>query len=131
VAQLGELGYPTDAVVDAEAFFEMEKAEPVVVDQVTEADFIVVNKLDQVDAKRLEKLRKTLARMNARAHRIETSFGAVSSDLLFATGVRALWERSRSSMMKSHTHFDECDQSNNFMFPICQKIVKENHIGIR
>ncbi len=124
VAQLGELGYRTDAVttvVDAESFFEMEKAEPVVSDQIAEADFIVVNKLDRVHAKRVEKLRKALARINDRAHRIETSFGAVSSDLLFATGVRALRERSRSSTLKTHAHSDEIGS---FVFETGEKLIR-------
>lgn len=112
VAQLNELGYRTDAVttvVDAASFFAMEKAEPVVAEQVAEADFLVMNKLDLVDAANLEKLRKTLSRLNPRAHRIETTFGAVASDLLFATGVRALRERARLSPEVRQAHPDTID----------------------
>lgn len=112
VARLDELGYRTDAVttvVDAENFFRMDKAEPIVSVQVAEADFLVINKLDRVDVLRLEKLRKTLGRMNSRAHRIETSYGAVASDLLFATGVRALRERSRPATVQGHPHPNEID----------------------
>jgi G3E family GTPase len=112
VAQLDELGYRTDAVttvVDAETFFSMEKAEPVVAEQVAEADFLVMNKLDLVDAAILEKLRRMLARLNPRAHRIETTFGAVASDLLFATGIRALRERARSSPEGPRSHPDTID----------------------
>jgi G3E family GTPase len=109
VAQLDELGYRTDAVttvVDAETFLAMQKTEPVVADQVAEADFLVMNKLDRVDAAILEKLRRRLVRLNPRAHRIETTFGAVASDLLFATGIRALRERARKSPEDSHLHPD-------------------------
>ena len=112
VAQLNELGYRTDAVttvVDAETFLAMEKAEPVVSEQVAEADFLVINKRDRVDAKDIDVLRKRLTRRNPRAHRVETSFGAVESDLLFATGVRALRERARSSPIGSRAHSDEID----------------------
>lgn len=109
VSQLDELGYRTDAVttvIDAETFFRMEKAEPVIAEQVAEADFLVMNKLDRVDAAILEKLRKTLSRLNPRAHRIETTFGVVASDLLFATGVRTFRERARLSPEGPHLHPD-------------------------
>ncbi|MBI3812703.1 MAG: GTP-binding protein [Nitrospirae bacterium] len=112
VAQLDELGYRTDAVttvVDAETFFRMEKAEPVIAEQVAEADFLVMNKLDLVEAAILEKLRKTLSRLNPRAHRIETTFGAVASDLLFATGVRVFRERARLSPEGPDLHQDKID----------------------
>jgi len=112
VAQLDELGYRTDAVttvVDAETFIGMERAEPVVAEQVEEADFLVLNKRDLVKAVVLEKLRRRLDRLNPRAHRIETTFGAVPSDLLFATGIRSLRERARKSPIEVHLHPDPID----------------------
>jgi G3E family GTPase len=105
VSELATLGYRTDAiitVVDVEQFPRMMDAEPVVADQVADADFVVLNKLDLADASQLKKVRRAVSGINHRAHIVETSFGKVNSDLLFATGVRALRQTSNSR----HSHPD-------------------------
>jgi G3E family GTPase len=56
--------------------------------QVEAADFLVVNKVDLVDAADLVRVEKRLGRLNARAERLRTVRGAIGSEVLFATGWR-------------------------------------------
>ena len=72
--------------------------------QIEGADFLVVNKLDLVDAGRLGRLERRLGRMNPRAERFRTVRGAIDSELLFATGVATYRERARRS--SDHMHGD-------------------------
>ncbi len=71
--------------------------------QIDAADFLVVNKLDLVDAAQLARVEKRLARMNRRAERLRTVRGALDSDVLFATGVATYRERARASSDHLHT----------------------------
>lgn len=72
--------------------------------QIAAADFLVVNKLDLVDARTLGRVERRLARMNARAERFRTVRGAIDSELLFATGVATYRERARQA--SDHLHGD-------------------------
>jgi len=65
--------------------------------QIEAADFLVINKVDLVDASELTRVEKRLDRLNARAERFRSVRGAVDSDVLFATGVAAFRTRSRTS----------------------------------
>ena len=97
VAELGNLGYRTDAIiaiVDAEQFLSMRKTEPILTAQVEHADFIVVNKVDLTGTTQREETRLALAKINRRAHLIETTYGRIGTDLLFATGVGRLRQSS-------------------------------------
>src|SRR5437867_3809717 len=74
-------------VVDA-ANVERQLAETKVARaQIEAADFLVVNKLDLVDAPDVARLERRLAKLNPRAERMKTVRGALDSDVLFATGV--------------------------------------------
>src|SRR6266446_1249914 len=53
--------------------------------QIEAADFLVVNKLDLVDAPAVARLERRLAKLNPRAERMKTVRGALDSDVLFAT----------------------------------------------
>jgi G3E family GTPase len=64
--------------------------------QVEAADFLVVNKVDLVDAADLVRVEKRLGRLNARAERLRTVRGAIGSEVLFATGVATFRERARN-----------------------------------
>jgi G3E family GTPase len=72
--------------------------------QVEAADFLVVNKIDLVDAPALARVEKRLARLNARAERLRSVRGAVDSEVLFATGVATYRERARAA--SAHLHDD-------------------------
>jgi len=72
--------------------------------QIEAADFLVVNKLDLVDAAALERVEKRLGKLNRRAERLRTVRGAIDSDVLFATGVATYRERARAA--SSHLHDD-------------------------
>src|SRR5919198_408951 len=84
-------------VVDA-ANVERQLAETAVARaQIEAADFLVVNKLDLIDAPALPRLERRLAKLNPRAERMKTVRGALDSDVLFATGVAAFRERARAA----------------------------------
>ncbi len=91
-------------VVDA-ANVERQLAETKVARaQIEAADFLVVNKLDLVDAPAVARLERRLAKLNPRAERMKTVRGALDSDVLFATGVAAFRERARAG--SDHLHAD-------------------------
>ena len=91
-------------VVDA-ANVERQLAETQVARaQIEAADFLVVNKLDLVDAPAVARLERRLAKLNPRAERMKTVRGALDSDVLFATGVAAFRERARAG--SDHLHAD-------------------------
>jgi len=91
-------------VVDA-ANVERQLAETEVARaQIEAADFLVVNKLDLVDAPAVARLERRLAKLNPRAERMKTVRGALDSDVLFATGVAAFREHARAG--SDHLHAD-------------------------
>jgi G3E family GTPase len=72
--------------------------------QIEAADFLVVNKIDLVDARALAAVERRLAKRNPRAERFRTARGAIDSELLFATGVATYRERARAA--SGHLHGD-------------------------
>jgi len=75
--------------------------------QIEAADFLVVNKLDLVDAAAVPRLERRLAKLNPRAERLRSVRGAVESEVLFATGVATFRERARAG--SDHLHRDGID----------------------
>ncbi len=116
ISELSSLGYPTDAVitmVDAEHFLNLLKVEPVVSDQVAEADFLVINKVDRVTPDQIARTKRKLSRLNRRAHQIESTQGRVPSAVLFATGIGLL----RKSSGRPHAHSNGADEIEHFVLP--------------
>jgi len=74
--------------------------------QIAAADFLVVNKIDLVEAADLARVEKRLARMNSRALQLRSVRGALDSDLLFATGVATFRERAKQAPASDHLHQD-------------------------
>lgn len=100
IAELTNLGYRTDAliaVVDAEQFLSLSEVEPVMIEQVIEADFIVLNKIDLAGPRQRDKLRHTLKKLNRRALLVETVFGRIGTDLPFATGMSRFRKLTKTS----------------------------------
>lgn len=75
-------------VVDAEGFAASASAARVVRSQVSAADFIVVNKVDLCDPRRLGRVHSRLRRWNRRARVFDAVRGAVDCNLLFGLGIR-------------------------------------------
>ena len=75
--------------------------------QVEAADFLVVNKVDLVDAAALARVEKQLDRLNSRAERLRSERGMVDADVLFATGVATFRERARTG--SGHLHNDRIE----------------------
>jgi G3E family GTPase len=75
-------------VVDAESFSASARAARVVRSQVSAADFIVVNKVDICDPRRLARVHSRLRRWNRRARVFDAVRGAVDCNLLFGLGLR-------------------------------------------
>ncbi len=93
ISDLSRAGVRTDAVisvVDAEQIQKVCKDHLAAVGQIEAADFIVINKIDCVTEKRLEKVTKTLRKLNPRAVLFPTSYGHVDQDVLFATGTASI-----------------------------------------
>jgi G3E family GTPase len=100
IAELTNLGYRTDAliaVVDAGQFLSLVESEPVMMEQVMEADFIVLNKIDLASPRQRDKVRHVLRKLNRRASLVETVFGRIETDLLFATGMSRLRKATKTS----------------------------------
>jgi G3E family GTPase len=96
-------------VVDAESFSASARAARVVRSQVSAADFIVVNKVDLCDARRLGRLRSRLRRWNRRAQVLDAVRGAVDCDLLFGLGLRRYrgqGEAGTAVARAGHLHVD-------------------------
>ncbi len=74
--------------------------------QVTAADFLLVNKIDLVDAERLTKVERRLTKLNPRALQLRSLRGAIESEILFATGVATYRERAGTRATSSHLHQD-------------------------
>jgi len=81
-------------VVDAENVERFLGETEVAGAQIAAADFLVVNKTDLVTPAAVARVRKRLARLNARALQFETVRGAIGADVLFATDVAAHRERA-------------------------------------
>lgn len=96
--QLGQSGLSLDAlitVVDAEQVTGMHADSTVTARQIEAADFLVLNKLDLVDAPQRRRVERHLHRLNDRALLVPAIYGQVQTDILFGTGVRAYRERLR------------------------------------
>ncbi len=62
--------------------------------QVEAADFLIVNKLDLVGERELDRLVRRLRKLNPRAEVFTTVRGAVDAEVIFATGVASYRERA-------------------------------------
>jgi cobalamin biosynthesis protein CobW len=80
-------------VVDAANLEKMAKEASVVVDQIEAADFVVLNKTDLVTPRELERAKKRIRKSNDRALMLETTYGALDADVLFATSASTHRER--------------------------------------
>jgi cobalamin biosynthesis protein CobW len=80
-------------VVDAANVEATSKEASVVVDQIEAADFVVLNKTDLVTPRELERAKKRVRKHNGRALMLETTYGALDADVLFATSASAHRER--------------------------------------
>jgi len=94
VSELALAGVRTDAVittVDAEWIERLCKESVAAIQQVEQADFIVLNKIDLVSPRRLRRVERLVRKLNHRALLLPTTYGQVDAGLLFATGAGASW----------------------------------------
>ena len=93
------IGLHLDAVITVVDAANVERAladTEVAGAQIAAADFLVVNKTDLVAPHDVARVRKRLARLNARAWQLESVRGAIEADVLFATDVAAHRERAHA-----------------------------------
>ncbi len=88
-------------VVDAANVERWLHEAEVVATQIAAADFLVVTKTDLVTPSDVARVRKRLARMNARALQLTSVRGALDADVLFATDVAGHRERGRQGRATS------------------------------
>ena len=94
--EIRNIGLRLDAiitVVDAANVERAMKEASVVRDQIEAADFLVLNKTDLVTPRELKKIEKRVRRLNGRALALETTYGALDAEVLFATSAGAHRER--------------------------------------
>lgn len=87
-------------VVDAANVERASKEASVVADQIEAADFVVLNKTDLVTPRELRRAEKRVRRHNSRALMLETTYGALDAEVLFATSASA--HRERLDHAKAH-----------------------------
>jgi cobalamin biosynthesis protein CobW len=109
--EIRNIGLRLDAiitVVDAANVERAMKEASVVRDQIEAADFLVLNKTDLVTPRELKKVEKRIRRMNGRALALETTYGALDAEVLFATS--ASTHRERLDRARAHVCGDShCD----------------------
>ncbi len=94
--EIRNVGLRLDAVitvVDAANVEHTMKEASVVRDQIEAADFLVLNKTDLVTPRELKRVEKRVRKMNRRALTLETVYGALDAEVLFATSAGSHRER--------------------------------------
>lgn len=94
--EIRNVGLRLDAiitVVDAANVLTTMKEASVVGDQISAADFIVMNKTDLVTPRELRKAERRVRWRNGRALTLETTYGALDAEVLFATSASIHRER--------------------------------------
>lgn len=118
--ELRGIGLRTDSVitmVDAENFLRTSGESEIAREQVETADFLVLNKTDLAGAARLDEAEKHLRRLNSRALIFRTRFGALETDLLFASSARRYRGVADPTRTLEHVHAPE----NGFESFVCQE----------
>ena len=110
--EIRNIGLRLDAiitVVDAANVERAMKEASVVRDQIEAADFLVLNKTDLVTPRELKKVEKRIRRMNGRALALQTTYGALDAEVLFATSASTHRERldRASAHVCSDSHCDD------------------------
>ena len=108
--RLRTFGYNIESVVtvvDAMNFPGETAVRQTIENQIRPADFLVLNKVDEVDGNSLREITRAIADLNPRAHLVPTNYGRADARLLFTAGARkgnkAALEGTQSS---SHVHHD-------------------------
>jgi cobalamin biosynthesis protein CobW len=100
-------------VVDAANVLTTMKEASVVADQLEAADFVVMNKTDLVTPRELRKIERRVRRRNRRALMLETTYGALDAEVLFATSASVHRERlDRTGAHGAGAHAGECHDPN-------------------
>ncbi len=98
--EIRNTGLRLDAIitmVDSANVLNTMREASVVRDQIEAADFLVMNKTDLVTPRERRKVQRHVRRVNRRALALETTFGALDAEVLFATSASAHreWLESR------------------------------------
>ena len=99
-------------VVGADVSDRFEEQVMLATQQLAAADFVVLNKRDLLTERQMRRVEKFVRRRNRRALVLPTEFGRVSTDMLFATGVRRFRDTaaapggSPAEQQSSHLHED-------------------------
>lgn len=107
VGELRGIGLRTDSVitvVDAENIFRHLNESASAVDQIENADFLLLNKTDLIRAAELEKAERKLTTLNGRALIFRSQYGAIDTDLLFACSARRYRELTTVRQDPEHAH---------------------------
>ena len=108
--EIRNVGLRLDAivtVVDAANVERTIKEASVVSDQIEAADFLVMNKTDLVTPHELKRAEKRVRKLNKRALMLETTYGALDAEVLFATSASTHRER----LDHERKHAETCHES--------------------
>lgn len=104
LSELATLGVRVDSVVTLVDATQIRKGShkiPTIIQQIEEADFIVINKIDLVSNRELDAIQHYLEEINCRALQLPTQYGQVNHEILFATGTSFKRKDADTSPLKS------------------------------
>jgi len=125
IAQAGLALDAVTTVVDAANFERSARECAVARRQVEAADFLVVNKVDLVDPRRLERVRKALAGWNPRALVTECERGRVTTDLPFGTSTRRFRAHAAGRPSPPSIPHLDADRIESFTYRSCHPLDRD------
>jgi len=97
-------------VVDAEQVLDLNgNNEKLAIDQIEAADIVVVNKVDLVTARQLQRVRLWIQNISPLARLIETNYGQVPMELIFDVGEFSRVVAEKTAHNHEHDHTDHSE----------------------
>jgi len=110
VGRLRTFGYNIESVVtvvDAITFPGTTATREIIENQIRPADFVVLNKANDVDENRLSEIEDAIVELNPRAHLLLTNYGRADPQLLFTAGANKRKKTApEAEQLSSHDHHD-------------------------
>ncbi len=128
--EVRNVGLRVDAVItviDGEHIRRHYKETVVARQHVQAADFLLLNKCDLLTEPQRHRVEKFLRRHNPRAFLITSTFGQVSTDLLFATSVQRIRRQESNTLSPTREHLHD-DAIEAFTYSSCRPLQRQRFI---